>query len=726
MNLLELEDRIQMRFPKDKLEEILYHTSYQPQDPILRKRNKEYVQWGRTIVQAAYSLYLYRKYKKISDGELSSKIAWKCSYIENNIFEEYKLEDFVLKGDEELHNLHKDVVPKLIVLLYQQYGFVKVYNFLLPFIENVNAIANVDYKTLVQEYAQARKLSPVYKVLDNFGPEHEKKYVCTVSIGNKLALGVGIDKGNAEKEAAKSFILKYDVLLIQKDVLRTKNEQIQFLSDERIKELNAAIRALHLNKEYISYHQMNEALTHVSYINKHPNLKYCSNTFISIVGDKVLSMLCFEYIFERYDVSLTAVMSKLGVLLQKEKLSKSIPNVIIDYILSTFQVENEKTRSRLKIDALKSVIGMMWENYITQNNYAIADFVKRFAYKILTASTKEKAPDFRTFLQNIVQAFSWSFANIFEIKTNNANNDTIVISTITVKGADWEEIGSGAGSTKTSASNTAAKDILLNLLPHSTENKTIEAAICRILDPELLCEYETKKKQRHETIDEAVKDSVISKQESKITKPLVEKHVRLKTLPKVEIPQEVSFDGAEHVLYICKGTITCRNNNHEIISSTGILASLSGKSIRININYCKVCKVYFISLTEYKYYKDLYGVLLGNFSIRQAIKYNESIESNGYDSLANESVLHLYGYSVNQMDDLSTWERRRILGNLMDREIVSKYRIIEHLQFFINNSKCRNNMKLANQKWSDDLEWVRSYNIDKQRKYIITTLKVWK
>ena len=129
--------------------------------------------------------------------------------------------------------------------------------------------------------------------------------------------------------------------------------------------------------------------------------------------------------------------------------------------------------------------------------------------------------------------------------------------------------------------------------------------------------------------------------------------------------------------------------------------------------------MFFISLSEYKYYQNLYGILLGNISIKQTKGYSR------YDGLSEESVLHICGYTVNQADNLLPEQRRKILGNLMDRGIVSKYRIIEYLQFFVNTSKYRYNMRLANQKWSEDLEWVRSYKIDKQRKYILTTLKRW-
>ena len=63
---------------------------------------------------------------------------------------------------------------------------------------------------------------------------------------------------------------------------------------------------------------------------------------------------------------------------------------------------------------------------------------------------------------------------------------------------------------------------------------------------------------------------------------------------------------------------------------------------------------------------------------------------------------------------------------LMDYNIISKPRIIDYLQNFINNSKNRPNMKLACQKWKDDLNWVRNYEIDKQRHFIVSSIKKYK
>lgn len=61
---------------------------------------------------------------------------------------------------------------------------------------------------------------------------------------------------------------------------------------------------------------------------------------------------------------------------------------------------------------------------------------------------------------------------------------------------------------------------------------------------------------------------------------------------------------------------------------------------------------------------------------------------------------------------LSESERRHILKYLMDKGIVAKYRIIEYLQFFINNALCRPNMSTARTRWESDLNWVRAYQIN--------------
>lgn len=713
MNLIELENRINMTFPHDKLEEILYHASYQPQDSNLLKRNKEYIYWGYAIMNAAYSLYLYQYEQNLSEGKLSSKLACAHRHFQDSIFKKYGLEDFVIKSKGEINKLHPDIAEKLIVLMYQQYGFKKVYDFLFPFFKLFDDRDNIDYKTLLQEYAQSKKVAPIYEIIGSFGPEHEKKYICKVIIKKMTAIGEAIGKKKAEKEAAKQFALKYKIQLVNNKKNNVNNKQISILSARRKKELADTMKLLHLNEKFISYRQMDEVLMHRSYANEHRNLGYCSNARIAIVGANVLLMLCVEYIFENYDTVQVNIKREHGFLLKEHNLVKSIPEDSIKFLLKSTQAENEKTRMRLRIDILKSVIGMMWKNYIDQNDSMIAQFVKEFAYNVLSISAKDKKLDFTTFLQEVIQTFGWVITKKCKLKKHNVDNSNIFISTIKVGGVNWEEVGSGVGGSKIEAKNAASKDILPKLHPYCSGNKEVQTTIKRMLDPELVFVYEIKEKKNFQVMGNTEKyQNVIIDKKVKVEK---EDNKKLQSISE----NGVLFDGTEHVLYVCKGTISCRKNSHEIVSYTGILASIKGEQVKINVNYCKICKIFFISLSEYKYYQNLYGALLGNISL-QYVKNEKD-----YKGYANESILHIYGYTVNQKDSLSSEQRRKILGCLMDKDIIGKYRIIEYLQFFINSSKYRYNMRLANQKWTDDLNWVRSYNIDKQRKYIVSSLKKW-
>ncbi|MBR3732871.1 MAG: 50S ribosome-binding GTPase, partial [Spirochaetales bacterium] len=61
------------------------------------------------------------------------------------------------------------------------------------------------YKTLLQEYCQKTYNDcPSYKLLDETGPEHQKRFQVSVSIeGRLLGEGVGASKKEAEKNAAE-------------------------------------------------------------------------------------------------------------------------------------------------------------------------------------------------------------------------------------------------------------------------------------------------------------------------------------------------------------------------------------------------------------------------------------------------------------------------------------------------------------------------------------------
>ena len=184
-------------------------------------------------------------------------------------------------------------------------------------------------------------------------------------------------------------------------------------------------------------------------------------------------------------------------------------------------------------------------------------------------------------------------------------------------------------------------------------------------------------------------------------------------ISRIQFP--VSFDNAGYILYVFKSNAPCQWQGHEIESATGILVSLDGKGIKININHCKTCDMCFIDYYDYKKYRETYGPLMGNISFSEEI----FPKGKGFANLSDESILHLCGYTVKKQANLSENERHYILGNIMDHNILKKNEIMDYLKLFIKSRKNIPNMQDAVQKWEDDLDWVEYYRIDKQRKYII-------
>ncbi len=189
--------------------------------------------------------------------------------------------------------------------------------------------------------------------------------------------------------------------------------------------------------------------------------------------------------------------------------------------------------------------------------------------------------------------------------------------------------------------------------------------------------------------------------------------------PKPKNEAHVDFDSPGYTLFICKGIFACEKKHHTIVPATGYITSLKGRPIGINVNHCLDCNTFFISQNEYEHYRDVYGPVLGNFEFSSF----RSGSGHSFDDFADRSILNLCGYSVSQADGYTADERQLILANILDRGIVSKPRLINYLEFFIRVNRNAVNKRTAVKKWSDDLNWVRNYRINAQRKFRVSSIR---
>ena len=178
---------------------------------------------GDAVLDLVVADYLYTHYKE-TEGEMTKV---RASYVCENANYCYAtglgLSKYILVGhgeQKEGGNFKKaivaDIFEALMGAIYIDLGFSTVRNVILkvvvPYIENPNVTFFSDYKSSLQEYVQTEEKSLEYKLVNEEGPAHDKRFTVDVVIDNIVyGTGIGTSKKEAEQEAAKVALNKLAV-----------------------------------------------------------------------------------------------------------------------------------------------------------------------------------------------------------------------------------------------------------------------------------------------------------------------------------------------------------------------------------------------------------------------------------------------------------------------------------------------------------------------------------
>lgn len=204
---------------EDLLKQAFTHRSFlneNPDWPIPHNERLEFL--GDAVLELIVSEFLFEKFPEKPEGELTSlRAALVNADMLAEIAEDLGLNDFILLSRGEARDFGRgrlyilaNTYEAIIGAIYLDRGYKITADFvkknLLPKIEKV--LANglyKDPKSFFQEKAQEiAKTTPIYKVLEEWGPDHEKQFRIGVYLGDELiAEGEGPSKQIAEQEAAR-------------------------------------------------------------------------------------------------------------------------------------------------------------------------------------------------------------------------------------------------------------------------------------------------------------------------------------------------------------------------------------------------------------------------------------------------------------------------------------------------------------------------------------------
>jgi ribonuclease-3 len=206
------------------LKQAFVHSSYINENPGTDLHDNQRMEFlGDSLLNFIVAEKLYHEFPDIAEGKLTEirislvrqeKLAEKAHAL--------KLGDFMLLGKGEdlsdgrtKRNNLADTFEALIAAIFLDQGIEVTKNLILKlFSSDIEAIKSgridVNFKAMLQELTQAEfKLLPDYEVIEARGPDHDREFFVSVSVGDVvLAIGSGKSKKTAESEAARLALAK--------------------------------------------------------------------------------------------------------------------------------------------------------------------------------------------------------------------------------------------------------------------------------------------------------------------------------------------------------------------------------------------------------------------------------------------------------------------------------------------------------------------------------------
>lgn len=216
-----LESRINYTFKnKNLIQQALTHSSYANEHKMDKLYNNERLEFlGDAVLEIISSDFLYRRFPKMQEGQLSKKRAsLVCEPTLALCAREFGLGEYLrlgrgedLSGGRERDSVVSDAMEAVIGAIYLDSGFEAAKQFIMSFILNDIERKELfcDCKTLLQEEIQSVYHAPVcYEVTGTKGPEHNRTFIVQAKIGDRV-----LGEGSGRTKQAGGQAAAYEALL---------------------------------------------------------------------------------------------------------------------------------------------------------------------------------------------------------------------------------------------------------------------------------------------------------------------------------------------------------------------------------------------------------------------------------------------------------------------------------------------------------------------------------
>jgi len=221
VDLVALQETLEVSFNDlSLLKQALVHSSYLNENPGFAPVSNERLEFlGDAILGFVVAEKLYQDFPDFAEGEMTKlRSVLVCRDTLARIALAIRLGDYLYLGRGEEADGGRDKLANLagaleavVAAVFLDRSLAITREFVLKLLEEelqkvVKQGTVIDYKSQLQELSQSRyRSTPDYRLLEEVGPDHDKKFTVEVRAGDiVLGRGSGKSKKMAETEAARS------------------------------------------------------------------------------------------------------------------------------------------------------------------------------------------------------------------------------------------------------------------------------------------------------------------------------------------------------------------------------------------------------------------------------------------------------------------------------------------------------------------------------------------
>lgn len=333
----------------------------------------------------------------------------------------------------------------------------------------------IDFKTVLQEYLQGKKLETAkYDLVNTVGPDHNKTFIVSVTVGSRRSQGEGRSKKQAEMGAAKSYLETYVPALLRSYDGKTFTDSEDITYDRGViaptlRPAREAISPARRLCRLLAIPNLDPSLVAIS-LTVDGHLNGSRNQAFGVLGATLEHFACAVHIYASYGSQLP-YGAKIQDLIQTIVSTKA--QLALYHALSLEQFAIAKAREHAGPNMKTAVVkALLVPVYLAKGSFA--DFLG-FLQKELGSHVDRLLSEFggspmRSDAKGTLQSFCQIFPDVlprYENSGSGPDHQRVFKSSVYLDLATpaMRALGTGVGTSLSEAEKKAAQQALATLIP---------------------------------------------------------------------------------------------------------------------------------------------------------------------------------------------------------------------------------------------------------------------